>query len=349
MIQMYKFSQWVCIGAFVFMACNTGTSKPDISNVDVKLKYRRFEKDLFAIDTNQMTQSLLILDSAYPHFTADFFTKLMGLNMEDTTRSFQAIKQFIQVYRPMLDSIALIEKDLNAAKDEVHEALRYAKYYFPEYKLPEEFVTYVGPMDVYLNTSIGGQTELITSNALCTGLELRLGENSSFYNSFEGQQLYPQYMTKKFNPDYIVVGAMKCMIDDIFPLKGHQNSFIEILVEQGRRMYLLDLLLPDKKEEIKLGYSPAQLKAAYYNEAFMWNYFVENKLLYETDLMKIKSFISDGPFTNEFGFDSPSYVSLFVGKQMIKKYMEKFPKTTLKELFSMDASKILSGSQYKPH
>jgi len=273
----------------------------------------------------------------------------MGLNIEDTVKSFQAIKQFLHDYRPMLDSIVLIEKDLATAKDEIHEGLQRTKYYFPSYKLPAEFITYVGPMDVYLNTTIGGQTELITTNALCSGLELRLGEHSSFYNSTEGQQLYPQYMSKKFNPSSISVGCMKSLIDDVFPLKSHKNTLLGIMVEQGRRMYLLDLLLPDKPEEIKYGYSSAQLKAAYYNEAFIWNYFVENKLLFEEDLMKIKSFISDGPFTNEFGFDSPSYLSLFMGKQLIKKYMEKFPKTSLQELFSMDADKILFGSQYKPH
>ena len=310
MIQLKKYMLPAYIVILSCIGCQSGTPKPDVSNINIKLNYRRFEKDLFSIDTTSMSASLNQLDSVYPHFAKDFFAKLMGLDMNDTGKSYIAIKQFIVAYRPMLDSIALIEKDLSKAKDEVRSALQYAKYYFPEYTLPEEFVTYVGPMDVYLNTTIGGQTELITTNALCTGLELRLGENSSFYNSLEGQQLYPQYMAKKFTPEYISVGCAKSLIDDIFPLKSRQNSLLDILVEQGRRMYLLDLLLPDKKEEFKLGYSPAQLKAAYYNEAYIWNYFIENKLLYDTDLMKIKSFISDGPFTNEFGFDSPSYICL---------------------------------------
>ncbi len=349
MNQFKKYPLFVFAFMISLISCNTGNQKPDVSNIHVELKFRRFEKDFFAIDTNNLTVSIQQLDSAYPHFTSDFINKLMGLNIVDTTKSFQAIKQFLHDYRPMLDSITLIEKDLATAKDEIQEALKLTKYYFPSYKLPEEFITYVGPMDVYLNTTIGGQTELITTNALCTGLELRLGEHSSFYNSMQGQQLYPQYMSKKFNPSSISVGCMKSLIDDVFPLKRHQNTLLAIMVEQGRKMYLLDLLLPDKSEEIKFGYSSAQLKAAYYNEAFIWNYFIENKLLFEEDLMKIKSFISDGPFTNEFGFDSPSYLSLFMGKQLIKKYMEKFPKTSLQELFSMDADKILSGSQYKPH
>lgn len=349
MLNSIKYSLFFLTLIMFTWSCKSGTPKPDISNINVDLKYRRFEKDFFALDTNNLALGIQQLDSAYPHFTKDFLTKLMGLNISDSVKAPQAIKQFLHDYRPMLDSIVLIERDLEKAKDEVHEGLQYVKYYFPEYKLPEEFITYVGPMDVYLNTTIGGQTELITTNALCTGLELRLGEQSGFYNSFEGQQLYPQYMSKKFTPSYISVGCMKSLIDDMFPLKNRQNNLINIMVEQGRKMYLLDLLMPDKKEEIKLGYSEGQLKAAYYNEAFIWNYFLENKLLYETDLMKIKSFISDGPFTNEFGFDSPSYISLFMGKQIVKKYMENNPNTTMKELFSMDPEKLFSDSKYKPH
>ena len=36
-------------------------------------------------------------------------------------------------------------------------------------------------------------------------------------------------------------------------LFGIQTDLLNIMIEQGRKMYLLDLLMPDKKEEIKLG------------------------------------------------------------------------------------------------
>jgi hypothetical protein len=84
------------------------------------------------------------------------------------------------------------------------------------------------------------------------------------------------------------------------------------------------------------------------NEGFVWNYFTENNLLYEADLLKIRSFVSDGPSTSEFGLGSPSYVSLFVGKKIIDAYMEKKSETSLSELLSTDAKKILSVSGYKP-
>jgi hypothetical protein len=113
-------------------------------------------------------------------------------------------------------------------------------------------------------------------------------------------------------------------------------------------MYLLDLFLPETEDTLKLGYSASQLKGAEKNQGLIWNYFLENNLLYETDQFKIRSFINDGPSTMEFGEGSPGFISLFVGRQIIQAYIEKHPETTLDALLNLDAKKIFSASGYKP-
>jgi hypothetical protein len=50
----------------------------------------------------------------------------------------------------------------------------------------------------------------------------------------------------------------------------------------------------------------------------------------------------------EFGEGSPGFISLFLGRQIIKTYMEKYPDTDIKSLLNMDGKKILSASKYKP-
>jgi hypothetical protein len=62
----------------------------------------------------------------------------------------------------------------------------------------------------------------------------------------------------------------------------------------------------------------------------------------------MRSFIGDGPNTQELGEGSPGFISLFVGKQIISKYMKIHPETTIAQLFSMNAASILSASKYKP-
>ena len=74
----------------------------------------------------------------------------------------------------------------------------------------------------------------------------------------------------------------------------------------------------------------------------------ENNLLFEKDLLKMRSFVTDGPSTDEFGWGSPGFISLFTGRQLIRAYMKKHPATSLNELLALDANKILSGAGYKP-
>ena len=61
------------------------------------------------------------------------------------------------------------------------------------------------------------------------------------------------------------------------------------MVDKGKRLYILDKLLPQTPDSLKIGYTANQLKGADKNEGLIWNFFVENNLLYETDGQKIKS------------------------------------------------------------
>ena len=332
----------------IFLSCNKGPKKPDISNIKVDLAVRRFEKDFFGADTMNLDASIQKLEKSYPFFFNDYIEKIIGLDPSDSSTFKTGVVRFIIDYKPVYDSTMVIEKDIPVVASEIEEALRYAKYYFPQYKLPTEFITFIGPMDAFVNSATGSHAEIITSNALCTGLQLHLGSNSSFYNSGPGQQLYPEYISRKFSTEYISVNCMKNIIDDIFPPNYNSKNFLDIMIDQGKRMYILDLLLPDKKDEIKLGYTSAQLKGAYDNEAFIWNYFTENNLLFESDFIKIRSFISDGPSTSEFGFGSPGFISLFMGRQIVRQYMENTSEPNISKLINTDAAKVLAGSKYKP-
>jgi len=329
-------------------SCNGNKQKPDVSNIPVKLETVRFEKDFFRLDTNHFEQSIDSLREKHHDFFNDFVWKILALEGTDTAKWDDVIKQFYADYKPIYDSTVKLDQDIEEAKKKLETSLRYVKYYFPSYKLPEQFITFIAPMDAFAYSETGGSGEILTQFGIGAGLQLHLGAQSTIYKSEAGLQLYPEYISRKFNTAEIPCNAMRVVIDDILPPLKPGGTLLDITVDHGKRMYLLDLFMPDEKEEIKLGYTSAQLKAMKENEGFVWNYFTENNLLYEADLLKIRSFVSDGPSTSEFGLGSPSYVSLFVGKKIIDAYMEKKSGISLSELLSTDAKKILSVSGYKP-
>jgi uncharacterized protein YjaZ len=76
---------------------------------------------------------------------------------------------------------------------------------------------------------------------------------------------------------------------------------------------------------------------------------VENKRLYVTGRMDIKRLIDDGPYTNGFPVESPGRAGVWIGWQIVRKYMDKNPEVSLDKLMQMsDSQKILNDSKYYP-
>jgi hypothetical protein len=329
-------------------SCDDGKNKPDVSKIKVKLETVRFEKDFFQMDTADLDKSMQKLWGVHHIFMRDYIYKILALENTDTSKWGSVIKRFYADYKPIFDSTLLLDKEIDQAKQKLETSLRYVKYYFPHYKLPEQFITFIAPMDAFAYSETGGSGEILTTLGIGAGLQLHLGEESMVYKSEAGMQLYPEYISRKFDVAHIPVNAMRVIIDDIHEPLKQGGSLLDIMIDHGKRMYLLDLFMPDEKEELKYGYTSVQLEAMKENEGFVWNYFTENNLLYETDMLKIRSFVTDGPSTAEFGIGSPGYISLYTGKQIIDAFMENNPDTQLQVLLKMDAKKILSGSTYKP-
>ena len=336
----------------IFSSCKNNKNIPDVSSVKVNLETKRFEQDFFAIDTNNIATSLLKILKKYPRFTPDFIGNILGLDMDSLliplNAQDNAVRLFIKDYMPIKDSSDMIFKNFSKQNDEIKQGLQFVKYYFPDYKLPQSVITFIGPINANFETSFGTQGDILTSEEVGIGLQLHLGKNFSFYQSPEGQEQYPDFLSNNFDPEHIPVNSMRNIIDDLFPDRSTGKALIEQMVEKGKRLYLLTKFLPYTSEYLCVGYTQKQLKDSYTNEAVIWDFFLNNDLLNNAEQDIIKNYIGESPKTQEFGSDSPGNLGSFSGLQIIKKYMEKFPETKLKDLMNTEAREIFSKSKYKP-
>ncbi len=332
-----------------FIACTGNKKIPDVSNIRVNLEVQRFEQDFFAIDTNNIAAGISRLQQQYPIFLPDFIQHILGLSLtDDGGKSDAAIKMFLRDYRLVKDTASKIFSNFIAIEDEVKKGLQFTKYYFPAYHAPEKLITFIGPLDAIFETGLGKTGDVITQDALAVGLQLHLGKNASLYQSPVAQSLFPQYVSRKFEPAYIAVNCMKNIIDDIFPARATDKTLLDLTIDKGKRLYVLNKLLPHVPDTLKIGYTAAQLKGCYANEGLIWSFLIQNDLIYNSDPLRIQSYIEEGPLTQELGEGSPGNISLFTGWQIIKKYMERFPDTAIDDLLQLDARQILQDSKYKP-
>ncbi|MCW3081163.1 hypothetical protein [Segetibacter sp.] len=338
---MKRFYWSVAISILLISSC-TGKKIPDVSDVKVELQMQRFDNDFFAVDTSQIDRSLQQLHNKYPDFLRDFIFNILALPPQpDSSKAVaQQLISFISSYKPLKDSADKMYANPSDLTEQVKKGLQFVKYYFPSYKLPGKLITFIGPINSYGN--------ILTTDALAVGLQLYMGSNYSLYQSDAGQELYPAYISRRFQKEYIPVNCLKTIVNDLFPDNEAGRPLIEQMVQAGKRLYLLDQFMPEAEDTLKTGYTKDQLDGCYKNEETIWSYFVQNELVYVSDPSVVKDYMNDAPTTQAFGAESPGFIGQFVGWQIVKKWMGKNEKVTLQQLIEMDPKTIFEQAKYKP-
>jgi hypothetical protein len=325
----------------VFVSCNNSDKIPDVSNIKITLTTQRFERELFALDSVGFAANLDKLIAKYPSFGENYIYRIMGADPKwsgDTVATY--IHNFTNAYRSIFDSCQVVFKDFTPYENDIKKAFQFLQYYFPNAVPPKTIITYIGPMD-----GIGIASG---ENIICIGLHLHLGKNFSLYKSGMVQETYPEYVSSRFDPGYIPVDCIKLTLQEMFPENTEDKPLVQQMVEKGKRLYVLEKILPYTDGFKLIGYTQQQLKDAYANERMIWNLFIQNNLLQTIDNNITKNYIDEGPKTQELGEGSPGNIGSFTGWQIVKKYMEHFPKTTLPELMSANAEHIFQEAKYKP-
>lgn len=321
----------------LLFSCNQSNKAPDVSGITIALVEKRFEKDFFLIDTLQLKPSLGKLSQQYPGFTSDFLYNILGTTPETAPID---IPSFIKSYQPIYANTQTAFTDIKPMMAIIKKGFQYVHYYFPDYKLPSKIITFIGPIN-----SFGS---IITTDAIAIGLQLFLGKNHPLYASEQGMMLYPAFISRRFEPDYIPVNALRNIVDDLYPETALGKPLVEQMIESGKRLYLLDHFLPQVSDTLKTGYTAVQLKACEENEKNIWSFFIQNDLLYKTDPQFTRDYMNDGPSTQAFGEGSPGNIGQFVGWQIVKKWMNKNPQKTLQQLMDMNPGKLFAEVKYKP-
>ncbi len=324
-----------------FFSCGNDKHIPDVSDININITTKRFEKELFSLDSNQLALQLDPLIARYPSFGENFLTTILNTDPRwggDTALTY--VKGFISSYRNVYDSAEKIFSDFSPYEKEIKKALRFLKHYFPAYKAPDNIITYIGPLD--------GFGDILSEDAFIIGLHHHLGKEFPLYKSIWVKETYPEYISARFEPDYIAVNCMKNVVSDMYPEKKEDASMVVQMVEKGKRLYLLSRLLPYTEEFKLIGYSEKQLKDCYAHEAGIWDLFVQNNFLQTIDNNIIKNYVGEGPKTQELGEASPGNIGSFAGWQIVKKFMEKTPECSLPALMTTDAETIFQKAKYKP-
>ena len=328
---------FLCV--LTFFSCKQG-NKPDVDDINLNIKIERFDRDLFAGRNKGIPQTDLLLRKKYPAFYDDYVHRMVG----DVSYSNEEILSTLysdQAYADLNQEADSVFKNMEPIEKDLTQTFKYIKYYYPKIRVPE-FIAFISGFSV--QTPIG-------DNYMGIGLDMFLGSNSKFYRAIV--KSVPLYLSRRFTPGYVVPRLTETYArEELFPGRDENRSLLSKMVENGKILYFMDQVLDDKvADSVKIGYTDKQLAWCHTYEGDIWAYFVENNLLFETDFPKIQQFISEAPFTPGIGEknESAPKLGIWIGWQMVKKYMKENPTITLQQLMAeQDAQKILAAAKYKP-
>ena len=319
-------------------SCNDNT--PDISSIKVELPVERYDKLIYAIDSNNVAEGLKKVYARQPQFTNAFISQVLQLHMpySDTSKALQdAMRSFLTHTQQLKDSVwQKFDNNKDWTKD-AENALRYVKYYFPKYKVPK-LICFIGDLT---------GREILTQEGLAVGLDYYMGKDFGYYLIPEVQTQIPSYLSRRFSIEYLPSNSMQAVIDDLYPDTSFAKPLIEQMVEKGKRYFILNKFLPKANDTLKLQYTKAQLNWCYNNEKDIWKFFLDGDLLYSTD-PSVNTFVSEGPSTQGMPQESPGNIGLFVGWRIVEKYLHKHADITIQQLMKTEAKTIFNESKYKP-
>ena len=332
--------------AVFLFACKTKTTVPDVSDVKVDMKLERFDRDFFAIDSNNILPGLNALNKKYPALTNIFLQNVLGL---DSASTLSGVKRFLSMSEKLRDTVNAVFKTTSELEKAFKNSFRFVKFYFPKYQTPN-LITIAGPIDAMAQSESGPTPNFLGPDFLGISLQFYLGNKFSQYNEpYFIDNVAPGYRSRRFSKEYIIADGMQLIVNDIFPDKSGGKPLIEQMVEKGKRWYLLDKFLPTTPDSIKTGYTQQQIDWLNDQEGMIWGYIVKNEDLYSLTPSVIQTYIGEGPFTQGFSQElSPGNMGQWLGWQIVKKFAGKNPNMNPEEIMNTDAKKILDEAKYKP-
>ncbi|WP_436831041.1 gliding motility lipoprotein GldB [Parapedobacter sp. DT-150] len=327
----------------IVMLCSCNRrERVDVSHIDIAIRIERFDQALDSLGPGNILQKNREWLHRYGYFYADYMQHMLEAGNPLDSVGLAAVLQEVVAtddFKALKASVYETYPDMAVQEAGLTDAFKHLKYYFPQIDIPR-FIAFFSGFAV--QTPIG-------EDYIGIGLDMFLGADSKFYPALRNS--IPHYLSQRFTPENIVPRVTESYIrEELYPQDELDVTLLAHMVYQGKVLYVMDQVMPTVPDSLKIGYTSQQQEWANRFERDIWAWFLQENLLYEADYNRIQKYLGEAPFTPELGEQNESAPKLgvFIGWQIVRKYMERHPETTPEELLGItDAQAVLEGSRYK--
>jgi len=321
--EIFQRTSLISVFFLFFNACQDEfTNESDVESISVSISFDRFDLNFY----DQPSEVIPELKKKYPFLFPKQFSDSVWINRQKDSLQLLLQSEVNKTFK----NIELFERDVN-------HLFKHIKYLFPFAKIPR-VITLTNNVDYQIKT-------VYSDSLLLISLDTFLGSENHLYDGI------PSYIRKELDPKYITVQIADKFGAFIIP-PVEDRTFLARMIYEGKKLYLHDLLLPHVPVEDRIVYTKEEFNWALENEKYVWQYFIEKQVLYQTQLEWVQRFIEPAPFSKfylQLDNETPGRIGSWLGWQIVNSYMTQFPETPLDELLKISSQKLFNLSKYKPN
>ena len=307
---------------FVISACSsTNAVEEEIAKIPVDITLDRFDQKFF----NASKEDFYQLKQDYSYLFPEQYPDSIWQKRQRDSLQVLLQGEISKVY----PSLAPFEKQLKPL-------FQHIKYYFPRLKDPKV---------ILLTNNVDYQNKTVYADSLVLiSLDTFLGANNPLYEGI------PQYIVRDMDIAYLGAHLSDEFAISVVPAPADRTLLAQ-MIYYGKRFYIKDILLPDTADEIKISYTEKEMNWVKENERFIWQYFIENELLYKTQSSYLLRFIEPAPFSKfylEIDNESPGKIGQWLGWQIVRAFVSKNPDKTPEQILATPAQELFTKANYKP-
>lgn len=327
---------------FAMWGCGPSGRQADLKDIEAQVSFDDMTQALAEANFNDLNSTHQELYQRFGSFWRDYTEFILQVGPAEDPSTLIGLQGFLD-YQDTQNTEEAIRAVHGHRMSSYNEAIDFAfrrfHYFFPETALPEV---------IYFNSGFNFSV-FPTDTHLGIGLDYFLGADHPITQQLN-PELFPGFMRAKMEPDLLVAEALRGWL-----LVHHQDAhydesnLVSTCIYWGKMMYILDLMLPDAPDHIKMSYTPEEQAWNEKNERNLWIEFSNQEILYETRRFEINRWIVDGPFTRAAGVpqEAPSRVGVWLGWHIVRDYMDRNPELTPAELLN-DRAYLRMLNAYRP-
>jgi gliding motility-associated lipoprotein GldB len=318
----------------LFYACSSSDELeqlPDLSDINLTLKINRLDKEIVNITHPEGAFNFL---KKYPEFVATYLPFPDSMQANEVYRLSQSL--YIDTLAQEVEAHFGEMEDL---RSQLETAFKVVKYYYPDFKTPTVYTIITGfSNDLYVDSSM-----------VVIGLDYFLGKNSRYtIRNHRGERL-PQYMTDRYQKEYIVPAIMLLISQQFNERDEMDRTLLAEMIAWGKTYEFAKMTLPDVPDSVIISYTSEGIDKCFANQDVLWAHFVEKNLFFEKSHATLNKYIGERPFTTEIGDDCPGRIGRWIGWQIVRSYLKNNSNINLPKLMSEPKAQfIFEKSKYRP-